>query len=1583
MQSTAEFKEVKKSLPGIAPANTWFNLQHTLATLQDKTLTTLDLSGCQIEDSKKESALARMLHGHIHSVNTLALLPDGRLISGSLDKTIKLWDLKSQTCVATLTGHGKSVEALALLPDGRLVSGSKDNTIKLWDLKSQVCVATLSGHSDGVTALVPLPDGRLISSSLDNTIKLWNLQKTSFFQKPCIATLSGHSNGVTALVLLPDGRLMSGSYDKTIKLWDLKSQTCVATLTGHSHYVGAFALLPDGRLISGSRDSTIKLWDLKTRTCVATLTGHSVDVSALALLPDGRLISGSEDKTIKVWDLKSQTCVATLTGHSGQVHTLALLSDGRLMSGSGCNTIMLWDLGSRLLALNDILPLLTALKTNRTVQSLNLSHTELDDQAIPALLALFASNQTITQLNLRATRMTAEGIEALCKGLSDHPVVKGLQHETLSALSKVENKQKVITPLVSLPAVTVGKGDAKSIGTPQPLAGEQSVSSTMTEVKEIKKLLPERGPAASLLNLQQTLATLQDKTLTTLDLSGCKIADSKKEPALATTLCGHDNAVSALALLPDGCLMSGSADNTIKLWDLKRQTCVATLSGHTRGVYALALLPDGRVISGSADNTIKLWDLKRQTCIATLSGHSGVVTALALLSDGRLISGSYDKTIKVWDLKRQTCVATLTDHSHYVTALALLPDGRLISGSYDETIKLWDLKRQTCVATLTGHSGFVTALALLPDGHLISGSYDKTINLWDLNSQILIATLTGHSKAVTSLALLPDGRMISGSNDTTIKLWSLKSQSCVATLTGHSNIVTSLALLPDGRMISGSFDNTLKLWELGSRYLTLSDVVPLLTALKTNLTIQSLNLSHTDLDDSAILALLELFTSNHALTQLDLRATRITARGVETLSKALADHPVLQGLQHESLSALPKGESQQKPLAPLVSLPAIAVDKRDAKSMQTHQPLAGSQPVPGTIGEVKEIKADTSATTGEVKETKAATSGLITALRISWHELKLGLLIGNGSYGDVYQGRWQGTEVAIKLLQLKTLSGPIAQEFEHEADIMMQCQFPNTVRLYGVCIEAGHYALIMEYMTQSLRHRLQDEKLLPWSLRWQMAVDITQGLAQLHARKILHRDLKSLNILLDKHQTAKIADFGLAKVKQEVSSSTTKSSKTVGSVRWRAPELFKRHAITTPAADIYSLGMILWELATRQLPFSDAGDEVTVMGWIQGGEQEKIPDDCPKALADLIRACWAAPDKRPSAAEVLAQLKQAQAETEQADKEAEDKSTAASEKIWHFDPATKPATKDVKDYVLIDASAKDLKKVCEFYLHGAVPGYDVKSIRVIYNPDLNQTFARTLPLIQHRHGQAAFAPKWSQETNKEWRSEVHSSLEQMAASYRDSDYPNVKLLPVWHGTKAAILLSLFKTGFAALASTDEGYFGKGLYSSWEPQYAYETYCQGALLVNWVAFYSAYPVIDGDMDKLMGKPAYQNYDAHFVPVVPQFPDPDCASFIPCKPKQKHRYQEIVVFDSARCLPRYLVELQPSFPKTITTKVESKGDGKAEPKGEALSKPKAPAYSQAASLAVFGMKALHQSGAGSSAGAAADALDDGLMASLPLG
>ncbi|MEH2395791.1 MAG: hypothetical protein V7K21_30510, partial [Nostoc sp.] len=198
-----------------------------------------------------------------------------------------------------------------------------------------------------------------------------------------------------------------------------------------------------------------------------------------------------------------------------------------------------------------------------------------------------------------------------------------------------------------------------------------------------------------------------------------------------------------------------------------------TLTGHSNCIRSVAFSPDGQTLaSGSSDNTIKLWDVRRGNLLQTLTGHSGWVRSLAFSPDGQtLASGSDDDTIKLWDVRRGNLLQTLRGHSYSVYSVAFSPDGQtLASGSDENTIKLWDVKRGNLLQTLSGNYSLVLSVAFSPDGQtLASGSGDKTIKLWDVRRGNLLQTLTGHSYSVHSVAFSPDGRTLaSGSRDGTI-----------------------------------------------------------------------------------------------------------------------------------------------------------------------------------------------------------------------------------------------------------------------------------------------------------------------------------------------------------------------------------------------------------------------------------------------------------------------------------------------------------------------------------------------------------------------------------------------------------------------------------------------------------------------------------------------------------------------------------------------------------------------------------------------------------------------------------------------
>ncbi len=182
----------------------------------------------------------------------------------------------------------------------------------------------------------------------------------------------------------------------------------------------------------------------------------------------------------------------------------------------------------------------------------------------------------------------------------------------------------------------------------------------------------------------------------------------------------------------------------------------------------------------------------------------------------------------------------------------------------------------------------------------------------------------------------------------------------------------------------------------------------------------------------------------------------------------------------------------------------------------------------------------------------------------------------------------------------------------------------------------------MELMPKgSLYDLLHNGQDLPWSIRYQIALDAASGLRDLHEHKpvILHRDLKSFNILLNDRLRAKLADFGLAKVKHENSSQSSVSKGKVGTLLWMAPELFDDEPKVTAASDIYSFGMVLWELVTRRLPYDKWRPEAAGVRIAQG-KKEEIPGDCPAALKKIIESCWqSAPTDRPTAIRVQEDLK--------------------------------------------------------------------------------------------------------------------------------------------------------------------------------------------------------------------------------------------------------------------------------------------------------------------------------------------------------
>ncbi|GAB2277557.1 Serine/threonine-protein kinase edr1 [Dionaea muscipula] len=259
---------------------------------------------------------------------------------------------------------------------------------------------------------------------------------------------------------------------------------------------------------------------------------------------------------------------------------------------------------------------------------------------------------------------------------------------------------------------------------------------------------------------------------------------------------------------------------------------------------------------------------------------------------------------------------------------------------------------------------------------------------------------------------------------------------------------------------------------------------------------------------------------------------------------------------------------------------------------------------------------------------------------IPWEDLVIGERIGLGSYGEVYRADWNGIEVAVKKFLDQDFSGAALAEFRREVRIMRRLRHPNVVLFVGAVTRPPNLSIVSEYLPRgSLYHIIHHPKcLIDEKRRIKMALDVARGMNCLHTSRptIVHRDLKSANLLVDDNWNVKVCDFGLSRLKHNTFLS---SKSTAGTPEWMAPEVL-RNEPSNEKCDVYSFGVILWELSTLRLPWSEMNPMQVVGAVGFQNRRLEIPEEVDPLVARLITECWQMePNKRPSFAELCVSLK--------------------------------------------------------------------------------------------------------------------------------------------------------------------------------------------------------------------------------------------------------------------------------------------------------------------------------------------------------
>ncbi|XP_031093550.1 serine/threonine-protein kinase STY13-like [Ipomoea triloba] len=270
-------------------------------------------------------------------------------------------------------------------------------------------------------------------------------------------------------------------------------------------------------------------------------------------------------------------------------------------------------------------------------------------------------------------------------------------------------------------------------------------------------------------------------------------------------------------------------------------------------------------------------------------------------------------------------------------------------------------------------------------------------------------------------------------------------------------------------------------------------------------------------------------------------------------------------------------------------------------------------------------------------------------------------VISRGTFGTVHRGIYDGLDVAVKLLdwgeegqRLEAEIASLRMAFSQEVSVWHKLDHPNVTKFIGATMgttelniqtDNGQIGMprnvccvVVEYLPGgTLKSFLikNRRRKLPFKVVVQLALDLARGLSYLHSKKIVHRDVKTENMLLDRHRTVKIADFGVARVEASNPNDMTGETGTLG---YMAPEVLNGNPYNRKC-DVYSFGICLWEIYCCDMPYPDLSFSEVTSAVVRQNLRPDIPRCCPSSFGNVMKRCWDAnPDKRPEMDEVVSML---------------------------------------------------------------------------------------------------------------------------------------------------------------------------------------------------------------------------------------------------------------------------------------------------------------------------------------------------------
>jgi len=511
-----------------------------------------------------------VMEGHESSIRGAEVLSDGRALTWSDDKTLRIWDMKSGQTLALLRGHTDLVWG-RWLSDQRVLSWSYDKTLRLWDCATGRTLAVLEGHSGRVLGARVLPNQVCLSWSSDNTLRLWDGLSGSL-----LAVMQGHTKPIQNVDVSADGRILSWSQDGSLRVWNglaLPSPHPAEKIAAEflsAKFVSKRRLVSWGSFVSD--DFKLRLWDSDTGALLAVLDGHKGVIEDVELLANDQILSWSNDGSLRLWDGNSGAPLTLMEGHSEGINGIEILSDQRILSWSWDGTLRVWNSQTGLQ--------LAAMESQAMLEGGRACPGCVGARSLPdgRVLSWF-SDDTIRLWNGRTG-----GLLAAMRGHSGSV----LDAQLLLNGAVVSYCDGRFTQDYALRLWDSQSGTCIAVmdGHKKPIVGI--------------RVFPD----------SRVLSWSDDHTLRLWD---------GNNGALLAVMEGHTDTIFIAEEMSQDQILSWSSDGSLRLWDGINGALLTVMKAHTNGISGIATSLQGQIFAWDWDDKVHLWDVSNGICLKTFT----------------------------------------------------------------------------------------------------------------------------------------------------------------------------------------------------------------------------------------------------------------------------------------------------------------------------------------------------------------------------------------------------------------------------------------------------------------------------------------------------------------------------------------------------------------------------------------------------------------------------------------------------------------------------------------------------------------------------------------------------------------------------------------------------------------------------------------------------------------------------------------------------------------------------------------------------------------------------------------------------